>query len=460
MSSDVAVRQCTYRTIRAREIVANVRGSVVVVREIFYRIYCALNTHNKKRNNKQKALHNNIGDQNVQKPLTIKSKKNEAERRTEHGYDIEREILNWKLGDDERNMHELHCVTPKKSTQNRCNHTSIRSHSPKRNPYHTSALPCFPIPLSFPIHPSTHLHIPLPGALKKESNNKNLQPRHRNHKCALHQTEIENPLLRTPNRAKISVLARAEVLLITADGGQLGRKLKDGFFEDGGLFGVCALFRGELSVAGFVFDLDIPDISAFILIVCNRGVGSTHSNLKIHHLLRKSAHLVIEAEPILAGHSRRKHEVALSFFGTVQYNLLVRADDRVVDVEGAAGLDSEVKSNLRSLFPRVGEEARPLMSLQFIRQRRGIYSTRKASPEAGKEDEGPHRVASCRPRIDWGRFVDVQQFGDGKVQLSITNRHGRMMLHKYLGAAGMRPRTRVGSDARSTCLSISEVGYK
>jgi hypothetical protein len=133
-------------------------------------------------------------------------------------------------------------------------------------------------------------------------------------------------------------------------------------------------------------------------------------------------------------------------FGTVQYNLLVGADDRVVDVEGAAGLDSKIKSNLRPLFPRIGEEARPLMSLQFIRQRRGIHSTRKASPEAGKEDEGPHRVASCRRRIDWGRFVDVQQFGDGhamrcgKVQLSITNRHGRMMLHRYLGAAGMRPR--------------------
>jgi hypothetical protein len=159
MSSDVAVRQCTYRTIGAREIVANVRSLVVVARKIFYRIYCALNPHNKKRNNKQKALHNNIGDQNVQKLLTITSRKNEAERRTEHGYDIEREILNWKLGDDEENMHELHCVTPKEKNPEQMQSYKYTLSIPKAQsiPYLCSPLFSHTLPLPHPsIHTPTH----------------------------------------------------------------------------------------------------------------------------------------------------------------------------------------------------------------------------------------------------------------------------------------------------------------
>jgi hypothetical protein len=73
---------------------------------------------------------------------------------------------------------------------------------------------------------------------------------------------------------------------------------------------------------------------------------STYRNLKIYHLLRKSAHLIIKAEPILAHIIRRKHKVALSLLRAVEDDLVRGARDRVVDVEGAAGLD------LRDKFSR------------------------------------------------------------------------------------------------------------
>ena len=94
-----------------------------------------------------------------------------------------------------------------------------------------------------------------PGALEKEAHNEDLQACHSHNQARLHQTEVEYPLLGTLDGAEVAVLARAEVLLVTGDGGELRGKLEDGFFQDRGLLGGRALFGGNLGTGGFVFDL-------------------------------------------------------------------------------------------------------------------------------------------------------------------------------------------------------------
>lgn len=136
-------------------------------------------------------------------------------------------------------------------------------------------------------------------------------------------------------------------------------------------------------------------------------MGSTYRNLKIHHLLREGAHLIVEAELVLPDLVRREHEVTLSLFCPIQYNLLAGAYHRVVDVERAAGLDltirmispksrngrtcaqvpnstlrdrqseriqqrlgrtyCEVESHLRPLVLDTGEETRLLIGVQLVR---------------------------------------------------------------------------------------------
>lgn len=63
-----------------------------------------------------------------------------------------------------------------------------------------------------------------------------------------------------------------------------------------------------------------------------------YRDLEIHHLLRKGAHLVVEAEAVLALVVGREDEVTLSLFGAVQDYPVAGAGNCVVDVEGAARL--------------------------------------------------------------------------------------------------------------------------
>ena len=91
--------------------------------------------------------------------------------------------------------------------------------------------------------------------MEEEPDDKDLQSRHANHHAYFDQTEIKNPLLRTPNRAKVSVLSCSEVFLHAANGAELAADFEDGVFERGGLFGSRALFLREESGAGLVFDL-------------------------------------------------------------------------------------------------------------------------------------------------------------------------------------------------------------
>ncbi len=95
-----------------------------------------------------------------------------------------------------------------------------------------------------------------PCPLEEEPHNKYLQPSHTNHQPALHHTKIKYPTLRTLDSAEVSILARAEVLLIAVDGGEVAGDFHDGFFEGGGLFGGGALFGGEEGGGRFVLNLE------------------------------------------------------------------------------------------------------------------------------------------------------------------------------------------------------------
>ena len=103
--------------------------------------------------------------------------------------------------------------------------------------------------------PPISSYITLPRALEEEPNDQHLQRRHPNHHRNLNQAEVKNPALRAPHRAKVSVLARPEILLHPRDGRQLGTDLEDRVFKRGCLFGRCAAFHGEERGAGFVLKL-------------------------------------------------------------------------------------------------------------------------------------------------------------------------------------------------------------
>jgi hypothetical protein len=67
--------------------------------------------------------------------------------------------------------------------------------------------------------------------------------------------------------------------------------------------------------------------------------GIAYRDLEVHDLLRKGAHFVVEAKSIFAGIVGGEDEITLSFAGPVKDDFFVGAYHRVVDVEGAAGLD-------------------------------------------------------------------------------------------------------------------------
>jgi len=66
--------------------------------------------------------------------------------------------------------------------------------------------------------------------------------------------------------------------------------------------------------------------------------GEAYRDFKIHHLLRPGAHLVVEAEAVLARLFCREDGVELPLFTVLHYYLVVGTHHAVVDVEGAAGL--------------------------------------------------------------------------------------------------------------------------
>ena len=120
---------------------------------------------------------------------------------------------------------------------------------------------------------------------------------------------------------------------------------------------------------------------------------ATNGNLKVDKLLAVRAHVVVEAELVLANIVGREDKVALLLLLALHDNLAGRARDLVVDVERASGLDlrgrfqlahssqgtiggrrwqthSKVEGDLDPLVVGRGVEARLLVCEDPVRQRR------------------------------------------------------------------------------------------
>ena len=97
--------------------------------------------------------------------------------------------------------------------------------------------------------------------MEEEPDDQDLQSRHPDHHAYFNQTEIEDPLLRTSNRAKVSVLSCSEVFLHATNSAELAADFEERVFERGGLFGSRALFLREEGGARLVFDLQRTEFS-------------------------------------------------------------------------------------------------------------------------------------------------------------------------------------------------------
>ena len=79
-----------------------------------------------------------------------------------------------------------------------------------------------------------------PPTREEHLDDKHLQRCHCDHQATLDHAEIEYPLLRAPDRAKVSVFSRAEVLLLPGQGRDLAREFQDGLFHTAELLRGCA----------------------------------------------------------------------------------------------------------------------------------------------------------------------------------------------------------------------------
>lgn len=69
---------------------------------------------------------------------------------------------------------------------------------------------------------------------------------------------------------------------------------------------------------------------------------NTHSDLKVHKLVRKRAHLVVQAELVITRLQRCEHKVALALLFPVQNDLPVGTRHLIIDIEGASSLNLQI----------------------------------------------------------------------------------------------------------------------
>jgi hypothetical protein len=98
-------------------------------------------------------------------------------------------------------------------------------------------------------------YIAFPRPLEEEPNDQDLQSRHPYHHPYFNQTEIEDSVFRTADRAEVPILSCTEVFLHAADRAELATDFEDRVFQRGGLFRGCAGLLREQGGARFVFDL-------------------------------------------------------------------------------------------------------------------------------------------------------------------------------------------------------------
>ena len=67
-----------------------------------------------------------------------------------------------------------------------------------------------------------------------------------------------------------------------------------------------------------------------------RGNGRAYRNFKIHHLLGKGTHLVVEAKSVFPLLFRCEDKITLSFLCTVHDGFAIGTNHAVIDVKGTA----------------------------------------------------------------------------------------------------------------------------
>lgn len=146
-----------------------------------------------------------------------------------------------------------------------------------------------------------------------------------------------------------------------------------------------------------------------------QSTDSTYSDLEINKLLGECAHLVVEAEAVLADLVGSEDEVALSFLRSVKDDLLLAAigtwaHDRVIDVERTARLNGEVERDLGALVLYVGEEAGLLVCIEAVGEGGCVHGGAVGQQEADNRGKVPHRGRGHRT-ASFGVVVAVVGLG-------------------------------------------------
>lgn len=93
---------------------------------------------------------------------------------------------------------------------------------------------------------------------------------------------------------------------------------------------------------------------------------TTYGNLKVHHLLRKGAHLVVEAEAVFANIVCGEYKVTLALLCAIENESVSGADDGIIDIERTTGLYLFADMSDLVLALSVGEEQIPREGLTVL----------------------------------------------------------------------------------------------
>lgn len=144
-----------------------------------------------------------------------------------------------------------------------------------------------------------------------------------------------------------------------------------------------------------------------------------YRDLKVHKLLSKGRHFVIEAELVLSNTLSRKDKIALSLLRSLQDHLVTGPGHGVINIEGAARLNlsqenapseskprrkilyhlnpySKIESHLRVSLLNVVVEAGLLVSLEPVGESGRRHSRHQRGQKA--DDQG------CEMHRDWRKY--------------------------------------------------------
>lgn len=158
--------------------------------------------------------------------------------------------------------------------------------------------------------PCEYRRLTFPATSEEHANDEDLQASHADHQTTLHQAEIEYSLFGASDCAEVSVLTRAEVLLLASERRHLSRQTDESL-----------LYTTELFWAGTTLLREV--CSRLILNLTHSAcvhVESSHTyrNLKVNELVGEGGNTVVEAESVLSNSVRCEYKVALLLLLTIE----------------------------------------------------------------------------------------------------------------------------------------------